>query len=96
MSELERIRAFFEGDVFATSATGIYIDEIGEKHVFKAIWNGRISLKEEGSNGFGYDPIFISEDANGKTIASLPVEFKEQYSHRAKAVRMLLEYLKKG
>lgn len=31
MSELERVRAFFEGDVFATSATGIYIDEIGEK-----------------------------------------------------------------
>ena len=71
-----------------------YIDETGEKHLFKGIWNGTISLKEEGSNGFGYDPIFISEDSNGKTTASMPIEFKEKYSHRAKAVRMLLEYLK--
>lgn len=71
-----------------------YINETGKKHLFKGIWNGTISLKEEGSNGFGYDPIFISEDSNGKTTASMPIEFKEKYSHRAKAVKMLLEYLK--
>ena len=71
-----------------------YIDETGEKHLFKGIWNGTISLKEEGNNGFGYDPIFISEDSNGKTTASMPIEFKETHSHRAKAVKMLLEYLK--
>jgi len=71
-----------------------YIDENGEKHLFKGIWNGTISLKEEGNNGFGYDPIFISEDSNGKTTASMPKEFKETYSHRAKAVKMLVEYLK--
>ena len=70
-----------------------YIDETGETHVFKANWDGKISLKEEGSNGFGYDSIFISEEANGKPIASMPNEFKEKYSHRAKAVRMLVEYL---
>jgi len=70
-----------------------YIDEKGQEHLFKAIWNGEISLYEEGSNGFGYDPIFIAEEANGKTISSLPNEFKEKYSHRAKAVRMLMEYL---
>jgi len=70
-----------------------YIDETGETHVFKANWEGSIAVKEEGSNGFGYDSIFISEDANGKTIASMPNEFKEKYSHRAQAVRMLQEYL---
>lgn len=71
-----------------------YIDESGKKHLFKGIWNGEISLKEEGTNGFGYDPIFISEDGNGKTTASLPIEFKEKNSHRAKAVAMLFDYLK--
>jgi len=70
-----------------------YIDETGETHVFKANWEGSIAVKEEGSNGFGYDSIFISEDANGKTIASMLNEFKEKYSHRAQAVRMLQEYL---
>ena len=31
MTELEKVRNFFEGDVFATAATGIVIDEIGDK-----------------------------------------------------------------
>ena len=70
-----------------------YIDETGETHLFKALWQGKIALKEEGSNGFGYDPIFIPEESNGKTTASMSNEFKETYSHRAKAVKMLVEYL---
>lgn len=72
-----------------------FIDMEGNNHLFKGIWNGSISLKEEGTNGFGYDPIFISVDSNGKTTASLPIEFKETYSHRAKATKMLLDYLNK-
>ncbi len=70
-----------------------YIDETGEAHLFTGVWNGEIALKEEGSNGFGYDPIFISEDGNGKTTASLPLSFKETYSHRAKAVQKLISWL---
>lgn len=70
-----------------------FIDEAGESHLFKGIWHGTIAHKEEGTSGFGYDPIFISEDGGGKTTASLPITFKETYSHRAKAVRLLMEYL---
>ena len=69
-----------------------FIDENGENHLFTGIWNGVIADKEEGSNGFGYDPIFISEDANGKTTASMPLSFKETYSHRAKAVKKLIAW----
>lgn len=69
------------------------IDEAGKEHLFTGIWNGVIARKEEGTNGFGYDPIFISEDGNGKTTASMPISFKEKYSHRAKAVKGLLAYL---
>ena len=70
-----------------------FVDEKGENHVFTGIWNGVIAGKEEGSNGFGYDPIFISEDGNGKTTASMPLSFKERYSHRAKAVKKLIACL---
>jgi len=70
-----------------------FIDESGQEHLFSGIWNGAIAEKEEGSNGFGYDPIFISEDGNGRTTASLPISFKEKYSHRAKAVEKLMNYL---
>ncbi|MBQ8130356.1 MAG: RdgB/HAM1 family non-canonical purine NTP pyrophosphatase [Clostridia bacterium] len=70
-----------------------FIDETGEEHLFTGIWNGVIAEKEEGTNGFGYDPIFISGDGNGKTTASLPLSFKETHSHRAKAVKKLIAYL---
>ena len=70
-----------------------FIDEAGHEHLFTGIWKGTIADREMGSNGFGYDPIFISEDGNGKTTASLPVEFKETFSHRAKAAKALVAYL---
>ena len=70
-----------------------FMDENGEEHLFTGIWNGEIALEEEGTNGFGYDPIFISEDGNGQTTASLPLSFKETYSHRAKAVREMISWL---
>ena len=70
-----------------------FIDEAGKEHLFTGIWNGEIAFKEEGRNGFGYDPIFISEDGNGKTTASMPLSFKETFSHRAKAVRKLISWL---
>lgn len=70
-----------------------FIEKTGKEHLFTGIWNGEIAKKEEGANGFGYDPIFISEDGGGKTTASLPLSFKETYSHRAKAVKKLIAYL---
>ena len=70
-----------------------FIDEAGEEHLFSGVWNGEIAFEEEGTNGFGYDPSFISEDGNGKTTASLSLSFKETYSHRAKAVRKLIFWL---
>ncbi|MCR5088045.1 MAG: RdgB/HAM1 family non-canonical purine NTP pyrophosphatase [Oscillospiraceae bacterium] len=73
-----------------------FIDEHGEQHLFKGVWNGTIAEEESGDNGFGYDPIFISDDAGGKTTASLPLSFKEACSHRAKAVKALLVFLESG
>ena len=61
--------------------------------MFKGIWNGEIAHSKSGTNGFGYDPIFISEDGEGKSTASHDIEFKEKYSHRAKATKLLVDYL---
>ena len=43
-------------------------------------------------NGFGYDPIFIPEDGE-RTMASMPLSFKETHSHRAKAVKKVIACL---
>lgn len=57
------------------------------------IWHGQIALEAAGSGGFGYDPIFLPNDAQG-TAAELTAEQKKQLSHRGKALRLLVSLLK--
>jgi len=54
---------------------------------------GEIALEPRGTNGFGYDPIFLLPEL-GKTFAELDESAKNQYSHRARAVHSLLDRLK--
>ena len=54
---------------------------------------GTISQSPKGTNGFGYDPIFITE--NGKTFAQLSDEEKAKISHRGNALRELSYILNK-
>ena len=54
--------------------------------------NGSISKEIRGSSGFGYDPIFIPNDHN-KTFAEMRSEEKNKISHRAIAMKKLLDYL---
>lgn len=61
---------------------------------------GRISLEPHGENGFGYDPIFEITAASrsnsaliGRTMAEIPAAQKGKLSHRARAVKLLLEKL---
>jgi len=56
---------------------------------------GLIAFKTKGKNGFGYDPIFFLPEL-GKTMAELPLEVKNQISHRGRAsqhVRQVLQQL---
>jgi XTP/dITP diphosphohydrolase len=53
---------------------------------------GRIALEPAGSEGFGYDPVFVPNDEE-RTVAELGNEWKAQNSHRARAARGLLEAL---
>jgi XTP/dITP diphosphohydrolase len=60
----------------------------GKKYSSTGIINGAISLKKEGKNGFGYDPIFIP---NGYklTFAQMKPKFKMSIDHRSKAFKKL-------
>ncbi len=57
--------------------------------VFHGVWKGRILTYTEGLEGFGYDPLFYIPEY-GCSAASLPKKVKNQISHRAKAVKQLL------
>ncbi|MBR2827337.1 MAG: RdgB/HAM1 family non-canonical purine NTP pyrophosphatase [Erysipelotrichaceae bacterium] len=69
------------------------IDHKGVEHVFEGIMEGEIAMELRGDNGFGYDPIFLVPQF-GKTSAELEPEVKNSVSHRGKATRALLEYLR--
>ena len=56
-------------------------------------FNGEIHDKIEGHHGFGYDPIFYVPELH-KTSAQLTLQEKNQYSHRAKALKKLYHILK--
>jgi len=49
---------------------------------------GRIGAEERGTNGFGYDPLFLFGDGDS-SFGEFPAEFKRLHSHRAAAVREL-------
>ena len=63
-------------------------------HQFDGIVNGHIATEKHGTEGFGYDPIFVPEGYD-KSFAELGEEIKNGISHRARAVAKLAEYLKK-
>lgn len=58
--------------------------------VVEADWPGYINFQPKGDNGFGYDPLFLVGET-GKTSAELTLEEKNSQSHRALAVKKLLE-----
>jgi len=60
---------------------------------FEGIAKGKIAFEKHGDGGFGYDPIFIS-DETGTCFATMKDGEKNTVSHRAKALHKLLTYLK--
>ncbi len=55
---------------------------------------GEISYTQSGTNGFGYDPVFLTKDTEyKKTMAEMSEEEKNEISHRGRALRKVLEYL---
>lgn len=60
---------------------------------FTGFWSGSIATEERGTNGHGYDPVFIPEGF-AVTAAELDPEVKNAISHRAEAVSQLISYLK--
>lgn len=67
----------------------------GKEYLFEGVVEGEIATEQRGTEGFGYDPVFIPENL-GKTFAELGVEVKNGISHRARAVAKLAAFLLKG
>jgi len=63
------------------------------EYKYQGICRGEITQEPRGTNGFGYDPIFLVQNST-KTMAELSEAEKNKISHRAIALSKVLEYLK--
>lgn len=54
---------------------------------------GRIPVEARGTNGFGYDPVFVPDGGDGRTLAEMTAVEKDAVSHRGRAFRALAERL---
>jgi XTP/dITP diphosphohydrolase len=63
-----------------------------EMYVFEGELKGTIIHEKSGSNGFGYDPVFMP-DGYDITLAQMDILTKNQISHRGKAFRKMAEFL---
>lgn len=70
--------------------------QTGEERVFFGDSRGRMARERAGTNGFGYDPVFVP-DATGdnRTMAELTDAEKDAISHRGHAVRALTKWLRR-
>lgn len=73
--------------------TLVAISPAGEEKVFTGELQGEISKSARGTGGFGYDPVFIPKGED-KTLGELPGSYKNQISHRSKALKAFVEFLK--
>lgn len=69
-----------------------YIDETGAEHIVTGKVEGRIGYEKLGTNGFGYDPIFMYGD---RSFAEISAEEKNRVSHRSDALRQFEALIRK-
>jgi XTP/dITP diphosphohydrolase len=67
----------------------VLIGPDGEERRGSGVLKGQIADEARGSEGFGYDPVFVPEGENG-TVAELGNEWKASNSHRSRAAHALL------
>ena len=65
----------------------------GEETVVRGEWRGKLAREPRGTNGFGYDPIFVPE-GESRSSAELNPSEKDAVSHRGRALRALLPHLR--
>lgn len=64
----------------------------GKEFQFTGICKGKITHEMKGLNGFGYDAVFIPDGAE-KSFAEMTLEEKNKFSHRKKAIALLIDFL---
>lgn len=94
LAELERVGAASPEERLARFRTAIVLRwPDGDELVADGAVEGRIVDEPRGEGGFGYDPVFVPNDGDGRTFAEMAPEDKHAISHRGRALRALARQL---
>ncbi|MFX1381495.1 MAG: XTP/dITP diphosphatase [Promethearchaeota archaeon] len=93
---LKLIKDFQRTEAHFSTVIALYYKPLDKVLTFYGSVQGKISNKIRGSYGFGFDPIFISNDIPEKSFSELIREEKNKISHRGRAIRKLIEFLEKN
>ncbi len=93
IAQLDGVPAERRGARFVCALACVAPD--GERHLWRGVMPGRLAEAPRGSNGFGYDPIFVPDGCD-VTSAELSPSAKDAISHRGQAVRAFVEWLKEA
>jgi XTP/dITP diphosphohydrolase len=97
LAELDRVRATTAAQRTATFRTVAFVAYPGGGEVWaEGTVVGVIAPQPVGDAGFGYDPVFVPDDAGGRTFAQMDASEKHRISHRGRAFRALAELLGAG
>jgi XTP/dITP diphosphohydrolase len=77
---------------FKTVAMVVWPD--GRELAVEGVCEGSIAAEERGDGGFGYDAVFIADDAGGRTFSEMSEAEKNEISHRGRAFRALVDALR--
>ena len=93
-ANIDKLLAALEGTTNRKAAfrTVICLIEEGKPKYFEGKVDGCILTERYGKEGFGYDPVFMP-DRFAVSFAEMPLDVKNQISHRGLAVKKLVEYL---
>ena len=61
--------------------------------VAEGVVDGTIATEARGEGGFGYDPVFVPAEGDGRTFAEMTADEKHAVSHRGRAFRALAQLL---
>ena len=91
LRELDGVEDAGRSGRYVAAAAVVWPD--GREHVVRGTVEGRIADGPRGDNGFGYDPIFVPDEGDGRTFGEFTADEKHAMSHRGRAFRSLRDTL---
>jgi XTP/dITP diphosphohydrolase len=91
---LDLLKEYTNTKAYFKTVIALYFQPLDEIFTFEGVVEGKVAKKVRGRGGFGFDPIFIPLEIPHKTFAELTVEEKNKVSHRGKAWKKLVGFLK--